>query len=94
MSVIPESQARVLVVNPEGVHARPCHSLVSIALEYECALQVSCAEIEVDGRSILSLMTLNAGPGAELSFAAKGLGAPELVERLVRLVESGFQDSV
>lgn len=80
----------VKIVNPEGLHARPCHAIVSLALEYECSLSVQCGETVADGRSILSLMTLQACQGSQLGFKASGEGAEELVDRLRALVSGGF----
>ena len=78
------------LVNACGLHARPCHSIVTTALRFPCTLRVACAGQEVDGKSILELMTLSAAKGAELEFRAEGLGAAELVELLCGLVRSGF----
>jgi phosphocarrier protein len=80
----------VKIVNPEGLHARPCHAIVSLALEYKCSLSVQCGETVADGRSILSLMTLQACQGSQLGFKASGEGAEELVDRLRALVSGGF----
>ncbi|MCB9905660.1 MAG: HPr family phosphocarrier protein [Planctomycetes bacterium] len=84
------SALTVQIVNPEGLHARPCHAIVSLALEYDCSLAVQCGEAVADGRSILSLMTLQACQGSELAFTAEGQGAEELLERLRALVSGGF----
>ena len=43
--------------------------------------------------SMAALMTLNAGCGAELELQALGNDARDLVERLARLIESGFGES-
>lgn len=67
--------------------------LVSTALGFQSDLRVACGGSEVNGRSILALMTLEAGPGTELSFAAAGPDADSLLERLVALVEGGFEES-
>jgi phosphocarrier protein len=67
--------------------------LVSTALGFRSDLRVACEGSEVNGRSILALMTLQAGPGSVLSFAADGPDADSLLERLVALVEGGFEES-
>ena len=67
--------------------------VVSTALGFQSELRVVCGGREVNGRSILALMTLQAGPGTELSFAAAGPDAESLLERLVALVEGGFDES-
>jgi phosphocarrier protein len=44
----------------------------------------------VGGTSIMGLMMLAAGPGAELHLAAEGPEAPEAIEALTNLVTEGF----
>ena len=83
----------VRIVNPRGLHARPCHALVSAALEFESTLRVSCDGKQADGKSILSLMTLSAPVGSELELVAEGDDAQALVERLAGLVDAGFSES-
>jgi phosphotransferase system HPr (HPr) family protein len=87
-----EARARVRLVNPRGLHARPCHAIASTALRFTSALRVGCDGREADGKSILELMTLGAGPGAELVLAATGDDAEALVEELSRLVAAGFAE--
>lgn len=96
------SVSRVVeVVNPAGLHARPCHAIVATALEFPCSLRIRLAAAEagspagggesgVNGKSILELMTLEASKGTSLEFLADGDGQEELLERLAALVERGF----
>jgi len=80
----------VRIVNPEGLHARPSGAVVSLARGYESELRIRCGDREVDGRSILGLITLGATCGSELEFLAAGPDAEALVDDLIRLVEAGF----
>jgi len=85
-----EHRQVVRITNSEGLHARPCHALVSTALEFSSEVRVGCGSREVNGKSILELMTLNAACGKELDIHAMGEDAHQLVEALVSLVTSGF----
>lgn len=87
-----EARRSVRIVNRTGLHARPCHSIVSAALEHEAELRITCDGREVNGRSILELMTLEAGPDAILELTARGPDAESLVARLAALVEAGFEE--
>lgn len=80
-------------MNSAGLHARPCHAIVTAALEHDCELRIRCRGLEVNGRSILELMTLQAGPDAVLEFRAQGREAQALVERLAKLVAAGFEET-
>ncbi|HVS12070.1 MAG TPA: HPr family phosphocarrier protein [Planctomycetota bacterium] len=88
-----EARRTVRIVNASGLHARPCHALVSTALRYQSELRVASGGREVNGKSILELMTLNAGPETLLEFSARGGDAQALVDELAALVEAGFSES-
>jgi phosphotransferase system HPr (HPr) family protein len=83
-------ERRVRIKNAAGLHARPCHAFVTIAQAHKSTLRVASGGNEVDGKSILSLMTLGAPVEAELHLRAEGEDAQHLVDALVALVESGF----
>jgi phosphocarrier protein len=61
-------------------------------MEFESELRISCDGQEVNGRSILELMTLQAGPETVLELFAQGRDAEPLLDRLAALVESGFAE--
>lgn len=85
-----EAVRSVRIRNPAGLHARPCHAFVTTAGRYASELRVACDGFEVNGKSILELLTLCAPCEAELELRARGSDAAELVESLAKLVESGF----
>jgi phosphocarrier protein len=85
-----EAQRDVRLRNPTGLHARPCHAIASTAQAYQSDLRVSCEGQEVNGKSILDLMTLAAPCDAVLSFRARGEDADALVSALAALVAGGF----
>lgn len=80
------------MVNSRGLHARPCHAVVSLALGRPARLSVRCEGRQADGRSILSLMTLGAAHGSELELEAEGEGAQELIQALIQLFAAGFSE--
>lgn len=85
------AEARVVVPNPEGMHARPCHAFVTLAGRFQSPLTVECRGRKTDGRSIIELMTLAAACGDELVLRAEGPDAEELVRTLAAFVASGFR---
>ncbi len=66
--------------------------IVSAALAHNSELRISCGGREVNGQSILELMTLQAGPDSVLTFEAQGRDAEALVRELASLVEAGFEE--
>jgi phosphotransferase system enzyme I (PtsI) len=87
-----EIERTVAIVNRSGLHARPCHAIVSLALEYASELRVAVRDREVNGKSILELMTLSAPSGTHLRLRATGADASALVAAVAELVEAGFQE--
>jgi phosphotransferase system HPr (HPr) family protein len=80
------------LVNPAGLHARPCHKIVTTANRYASEFWVACEDLEVNGKSILELMTLCAPVESVLRLRARGLDAQDLVDELARLVAGGFDE--
>lgn len=79
-------QAKAVLVNPMGLHARPAATLAA-------ALGTMNVEIEingVDGQSVMMLMTLGAGQGTELQIRATGPDAQRAVDLVRTEVASGF----
>ena len=84
----------VRVVNAQGLHARPCHAIVSKALNFQSELTIRSARRRVNGKSILELMTLSAGPGTELELVARGPDAESLLAALELLFRGGFGEEL
>jgi phosphocarrier protein HPr len=82
---------RVFTVAAElGLHARPAGIFVMTAKKFAAHVEVARAEGDddwVDGRSILSLLSLAAGRGTRLRVRAEGADAADAVEALGRLLE-------
>jgi phosphocarrier protein HPr len=87
---VADSERSVRLINAAGLHARPCHAIARTAQGFRSELRVRCEDREVNGKSILELMTLSAPCEAVLSFRAQGEDAEALVSALAELVEGGF----
>jgi phosphocarrier protein len=70
-----------------GLHARPAGRFVTLAGRFECEIQVGRDEGWVDGRSVLSLLSLAAGRGTRLRVRGVGPDAEQAVAALGRLLE-------
>ena len=85
-------EAVVIIRNVKGLHARASAKFVKCAETYDATITVTRDGHSVGGTSIMGLMMLAAGPGAELHIAAQGPQGPEALQALVRLVEAGFDE--
>ena len=80
----------VEIVNMHGLHARPAHQVVLLANEFPCKILVKKGDLEVDAKSIMSLMMLAAEKGSRLQIQAQGEQADEALAALDELFASGF----
>jgi phosphocarrier protein len=82
-----EHEAEFVVRSELGLHARPAGQFVVLAGRFESEIAVCRGSDCVDGRSVLSLLSLAAAAGTRLRIRAVGADAREAVEALGRLLE-------
>jgi phosphocarrier protein len=75
-----------------GLHARPAGLFVALAARFKSRISVGRGEEWVDGRSILSLLSLAASRGTKLRIRGNGPDARIAVEALGKLLESPPSD--
>jgi phosphotransferase system HPr (HPr) family protein len=80
-------ESEFVVRSELGLHARPASQFVALAARFRAAIHVGRGEEWVDGRSILSLLSLAAGRGTALRIRAEGDDAVEAVAALGKLLE-------
>jgi phosphocarrier protein HPr len=78
----------VTLANPSGLHARPCHSLVVLAGEFESCIHLEHGGRKADAASILSLMTLGAVQGSVIRIEAEGPDAEKAADAVCALIEN------
>ena len=78
------------ISNTQGLHARPVMRFVDLAAQYGSAVRVRKDDIEVDGKSPMEMMLLEAGPGTVLRLVADGEDARPAVQALAGLINSKF----
>jgi phosphotransferase system HPr (HPr) family protein len=82
----------VTITNPQGLHARPAHAFVTLANQFHSHIEIIKDGERVDGKSILSLLTLAAVQGTRLALRATGDDAEQAINALVSLLEQGFDE--
>lgn len=80
------------VTNKLGVHARPAAMFVRVANKFESEIFVEKDGETVNGKSIMGLMMLAAGPGSKLHVRASGPDAPQAVNELEALLKRKFDE--
>jgi len=87
------ARVRVLTIqNQYGIHARPAALFVKMASRFQADVTVEKDNIKVSGKSIMGLMTLEAGNGSSLKITADGIDAEKVLDELENLVKYKFYE--
>jgi phosphocarrier protein HPr len=80
------------VVNKLGIHARPAAMFVKTANRFACDVFVEKDGEKVNGKSIMGLMMLAAGPGSKLTVHADGPDASKALAEIESLIKRKFDE--
>jgi phosphocarrier protein len=81
------------IVNSLGLHARAAAQLVQCANRYRAEVHVEKDGMEVNGKSIMGVLTLAAAKGALITISVEGDDAETALGALAKLVEAGFGET-
>lgn len=84
----------VTIRNKAGLHTRPASMLVRTASEYEADVFLRSDGYEINGKSVIGVMTLAAGQGSTLTLVVDGEDEEAAAEALVGLFEDGFGEEM
>ena len=82
------------VANKLGLHARAAASFVRLSSSFDCDIKVKKDDFEVDGKSILGLLSLAASKGTKIEIIAFGKDSDKAVKKIKQLVKNGFGEGV
>jgi phosphocarrier protein len=80
------------VSNKLGIHARPAAMFVKTANRFSCDIFVEKDGEKVNGKSIMGLMMLAAGPGSKVTVHAHGHDAPQALAEIETLINRKFDE--
>jgi phosphocarrier protein len=89
-----ECRRTAKIRNRLGLHARAAVKFVQLAGKYKAEIVVSKDGTEVNGKSIMGLLTLVAAFGMEIVIVAQGPDAEQAAAALGALVDGGFDEGV
>lgn len=87
-------QRQLRVLNREGIHARPATLIVQLANRFQCKVELIKDGQRVDAKSILDLMTVNAGEGVVLLLEARGVDAIAAADAIEQSFKEGLGDGL
>ena len=80
------------ILNKSGIHARPAAMFVKTANRFTGDIFVEKDGEKINGKSIMGLMMLAAGPGSKVTVLAKGSDADAAIAELEALVNRKFDE--
>ena len=83
----------VTIVNKAGLHTRPAASIVKTASRFQSEFVIKKGMFEINGKSIIGVMTLAAEQGSSLQLVFNGPDEEAAAAAVVELFEQGFGEN-
>lgn len=85
-------EREVTIRNRAGLHTRPAATLVKTAARFQAEFFIRKDSFEINGKSIIGVMTLAAEQGAVLVLRFEGTDEENAAAAVVDLFERGFDE--
>jgi len=85
-------EVEVIVKNRTGIHTRPAATIVKCAGKYKCEFYIVKDGFQINGKSIIGVMSLAAERGSTLNLVFDGDDESEACEEIVNLFANGFNE--
>ncbi len=85
-------EKEVTILNRAGLHTRPAAILVQLASKYKSDFFIIHDDLVVNGKSIISVMTLLAPQGSKLKLKFEGIDEEEAAKEIVEYFNRGFDE--
>ena len=83
-------EVNLTINHPSGLHARPASVFVKEANKYKSDIRVLFGPKNANAKSILSVLTLGANQGANITIKAEGEDSEAALQALTGLIEGNF----
>lgn len=87
-------EREVTIRNRAGLHTRPASMLVRTASQFESEVFLRRDNYEINGKSVIGVMTLAAEQGASLTLIVEGEDEEEAADAIVDLFDDGFGEEM
>ena len=85
-------EREVVIKNRTGLHTRPAATIVKTAAKFQSEFTIIKDGMEINGKSIIGVMTLAAEQGSTLLLRFEGSDEEAAVAAVVDLFERGFDE--
>jgi phosphotransferase system HPr (HPr) family protein len=77
---------KLTIKNKQGLHARPAALFVQVANKFESRISVRGDQEEVNGKSIMGILTLGAEYGSTIIIEVEGSDAHSAMDELEKII--------
>ena len=85
-------EREVIIKNRSGLHTRPAATLVKVAAKFRSEFMIYKDGMEINGKSIIGVMTLAAEQGSKLALKFEGDDEADAAAAIIDLFERGFDE--
>ena len=83
-------EKKFVIQNKLGLHARPAALFVRTANRFQSEITIQKGKQKVNGKSIMGVMMLAAGPGSHITVHIIGPDAQHAMAEIEKLIEHNF----
>ncbi len=83
-------EKKITIKNKLGLHARAAVKFVNLANRYSSSVKIIKDSNEVDGKSILGILTLAASQGSQIKLVVSGRDEDKAMKALTELINNKF----
>jgi phosphocarrier protein HPr len=83
----------IVIKNRAGLHTRPAAALVKMAAQFKADFYILKDDLEINGKSIIGVMTLAAEQGSTLKLRFDGEDEKAMADAILGLFERGFDEA-
>jgi phosphocarrier protein HPr len=87
-------EREVTIRNRAGLHTRPAAAIVKLAAKFKSEFFIEKDHLQINGKSIIGVMTLAAEQGSTLLVRFDGTDEEEAFRAMAELFESGFGEPI
>ncbi|MCJ7581263.1 MAG: HPr family phosphocarrier protein [Candidatus Aminicenantes bacterium] len=84
---------KVTIINKLGLHARAAVKFVNLANRFTSSVSIEKNGNEIDGKSILGILTLAAVQGSEITITISGHDEQAALDALSALIQDRFNEA-
>ncbi len=85
-------EENIKIINNAGLHTRPAATIVKMASKYEADFFIIKDGMNINGKSIIGVMTLAAAKGSTVKLQFDGKDEEEAAKEIVDYFKRGFDE--